>query len=85
MDPPIHLPVAAILMVGLRLPAPARQVLHALGLFLGDDSAAGLHPGRRRSAGRPGLLARRMVDAGVNVEVLYSDHEHRPIYSPGLA
>jgi hypothetical protein len=27
--------------------------------------------------GQLGLLTRRMADAGVNIEVLYSDHDHR--------
>jgi len=30
-------------------------------------------------AGQLGLLARRMADAGVNLEVVYSDHNHRLI------
>lgn len=29
--------------------------------------------------GQLGLLARRMAEAGVNIEVLYSDHDHRLI------
>lgn len=29
--------------------------------------------------GQLGLLTRRMADAGVNIEVLYSDHDHRLI------
>lgn len=29
--------------------------------------------------GQLGLLTRGMADAGVNIEVLYSDHEHRLI------
>jgi hypothetical protein len=29
--------------------------------------------------GQLGLLTRRMADAGVNIEVLYSDHEHQMI------
>lgn len=29
--------------------------------------------------GQLGKIARRMADAGVNIEVLYSDHEHRLI------
>lgn len=29
--------------------------------------------------GQLGLLTRRMADTGVNIEVLYSDHEHRLI------
>jgi aspartokinase len=30
-------------------------------------------------AGQLGKLTRRMAEAGVNIEVLYSDHEHRLI------
>ena len=30
-------------------------------------------------AGQLGKLARKMADAGVNIEVLYSDHDHRLI------
>ncbi|MEM9005102.1 MAG: amino acid-binding ACT domain-containing protein, partial [Cyanobacteria bacterium P01_F01_bin.86] len=29
--------------------------------------------------GQLGMLTRRMADAGVNIEVLYSDHEHQMI------
>ena len=29
--------------------------------------------------GQLGLLTRRMAEAGVNIEVLYSDHEHQLI------
>ena len=29
--------------------------------------------------GQLGLLTRRMADAGVNIEVLYSDHDHQLI------
>jgi hypothetical protein len=29
--------------------------------------------------GQLGMLTRRMADAGVNIEVLYSDHDHRLI------
>jgi hypothetical protein len=31
----------------------------------------------RGRAGQLGALCRRMAGAGVNIEVLYSDHEHR--------
>ena len=34
---------------------------------------------RQDRPGQLGLLARRMADAGVNIEVLYSDHEHQLI------
>ena len=34
---------------------------------------------RQDVPGQLGLLTRRMADAGVNIEVLYSDHDHRLI------
>jgi len=34
---------------------------------------------RQDEAGQLGKIARRMADAGVNIEVLYSDHENRLI------
>jgi hypothetical protein len=34
---------------------------------------------RQGEPGQLGKIARSMADAGVNIEVLYSDHEHRLI------
>ncbi len=34
---------------------------------------------RQDVPGQLGLLTRRMADAGVNIEVLYSDHDHQMI------
>lgn len=34
---------------------------------------------RQDTPGQLGMIARRMADAGVNIEVVYSDHEHQLI------
>jgi hypothetical protein len=57
--------------------AKARLALAAAGIeVLADREVVML----RLAQGRPGqlgALTRRMADADVNIEVLYSDHEHR--------
>ena len=57
----------------------ARKALEAAGIrvvAVRDVIVQRLHQG---VPGQLGKLTRRMGDAGVNIEVLYSDHDHRLI------
>ena len=57
----------------------ARRALEAAGievLTVRDVVVQRLHQG---VPGQLGMLTRRMAEAGVNIEVLYSDHDHRLI------
>ena len=57
----------------------ARRALEAAGLrvlAIRDVVAVRL---KQAVPGQLGLLTRRMADAGVNIEVLYSDHDHQLI------
>jgi hypothetical protein len=57
----------------------ARRALEAAGievLTVRDVVVQRLHQGM---PGQLGMLTRRMAEAGVNIEVLYSDHDHRLI------
>jgi hypothetical protein len=59
--------------------AAARQALEATGirvLAVREVVVQRLHQG---VPGQLGRLTRRMGEAGVNIEALYSDHEHRLI------
>ena len=59
--------------------AAARKALSAAGIEVLADRDVLV---QRLDQGRPGQLGaicRRMADAGVNIEVLYSDHENRLI------
>jgi hypothetical protein len=59
--------------------AAARDALEAAGirvLAVRDVLVQRLH---QTEPGQLGKISRRMANAGVNIEVLYSDHEHRLI------
>jgi len=55
----------------------ARRVLEASGFRVGAEREVVLLRLRQDEAGQLGRLCRRMAGAGVNVEVLYSDHAHQ--------
>jgi hypothetical protein len=59
--------------------AAARRALEAAGIRV--LAVREVVPVRLKQAvpGQLGMLTRRMADAGVNIEVLYSDHDHRLI------
>ncbi len=59
--------------------AAARQALEAAGIRV--LAVRDVVVGRLKQAvpGQLGKLTRRMAEAGVNIEVLYSDHDHRLI------
>ena len=55
----------------------ARRALQAAGIRVVRERDVLLQRLRQDEPGQLGKLARRMADAGVNIEVLYSDHAHR--------
>lgn len=57
----------------------ARSALEAAGIRVGAVRDVLVQRLDQEEPGQLGKLARRMADAGVNLEVLYSDHEHRLI------
>jgi hypothetical protein len=59
--------------------AAARQALEAAGIRV--LAVRDVVVGRLKQAvpGQLGKLTRRMAEAGVNIEVLYSDHDHQLI------
>jgi hypothetical protein len=57
----------------------ARRALEAAGIrVVAEHDVLALRL-KQDMAGQLGLLTRRMAEAGVNIEVLYSDHNHRLI------
>ena len=57
--------------------AAARAALEAAGIRVLADREVLVQRLRQDVPGQLGLLARRMAEAGVNIEVLYSDHDHQ--------
>jgi hypothetical protein len=57
----------------------ARRALEAAGIQVQAVREVLTQRLRQDVPGQLGLLTRRMADAGVNIEVLYSDHDHRLI------
>ncbi len=54
----------------------ARAALESRGLDVARVSEVVMLRLHQSRPGQLGLLTRRMADAGVNIEVLYSDHDH---------
>jgi organic hydroperoxide reductase OsmC/OhrA len=59
--------------------ALARQALEAAGIRVVDERDVIVQRLRQDESGQLGQLSRRMAEAGVNIEVLYSDHDHQLI------
>ena len=59
--------------------ATARRVLEQAGIAVIRESDVVAVRLRQGVPGQLGMLARRMADAGVNIEVQYSDHDHQLI------
>ncbi|MEO8188866.1 MAG: amino acid-binding ACT domain-containing protein [Acidobacteriota bacterium] len=59
--------------------AAARKALAAAGIEVLADSEVLIQRLDQSKAGQLGAICRRMADAGVNIEALYSDHENRLI------
>jgi len=59
--------------------APARSALEAEGIQVLDEREVLIQKLNQSEPGQLGKLARRMAQAGVNIEVLYSDHNNQLI------
>lgn len=57
----------------------ARTALEAAGIRVVAERDVLVQRLKQGVPGQLGLLSRRMAEAGVNIEVLYSDHDHRLI------
>ena len=57
----------------------ARMALEAAGIRVLEERDVIVQRLKQAVPGQLGLLTRRMAEAGVNIEVLYSDHEHQLI------
>ena len=57
--------------------AAARRALEAAGIRVLAEREVIVQRLKQGVPGQLGLLTRRMAEAGVNIEVLYSDHEHQ--------
>ena len=57
----------------------ARRALEAAGILVVDARDVIVQKLSQGEPGQLGKLARRMADAGVNIEVQYSDHDHQLI------
>lgn len=57
----------------------ARQALEAAGIQVLEEREVLVQRLKQDVPGQLGLLTRRMAEAGVNIEVLYSDHNHQLI------
>jgi hypothetical protein len=55
----------------------ARHALEAAGIRVEAVREALLQRLNQDEPGQLGKIARRMADAGVNIEVMYSDHDHQ--------
>ena len=59
--------------------AAARRALEAAGIRVIAERDVVVQRLKQAVPGQLGMLARRMADAGVNIDVLYSDHDHQLI------
>jgi hypothetical protein len=56
-----------------------RQALEAAGMVVLEEREVLVLRLNQQEPGQLGKIARRMAEAGVNIEVMYSDHEHQLI------
>lgn len=59
--------------------AAARRALESAGIQVLAERDVVVQRLKQDVPGQLGLLTRRMAEAGVNIEVLYSDHDHQLI------
>ncbi|MFA4893076.1 amino acid-binding protein [Brevundimonas sp.] len=59
--------------------AAARRALEDAGIRVVAENDVLVQRLRQDTPGQLGQLTRRMAEAGVNIEVLYSDHDHQMI------
>jgi hypothetical protein len=57
----------------------ARSALEAAGIRIVEERDVIVQRLKQSEPGQLGQITRRMAEAGVNIEVLYSDHDHRLI------
>jgi hypothetical protein len=57
----------------------AREALQAAGIRVVEEHEVLVQRLDQAAPGQLGMFMRRMADAGVNIEVLYSDHDHQLI------
>jgi hypothetical protein len=57
--------------------AAARRALEAAGIRVVAEREVVTVRLKQAVPGQLGMITRRMAEAGVNIEVLYSDHDHR--------
>lgn len=57
----------------------ARSALEAAGIRVLEEREVLVQRLNQTEPGQLGRISRRMADAGVNIEVLYSDHDHQLI------
>jgi hypothetical protein len=57
----------------------ARKALEAAGIRVVADREVIVQRLKQDEPGQLGKISRRMADAGVNIEVMYSDHDHQLI------
>jgi hypothetical protein len=59
--------------------AAARKALEAAGIRVLAESEVLVQRLHQAEPGQLGKITRRMAEAGVNIEVMYSDHDHQLI------
>jgi hypothetical protein len=59
--------------------ATARRALEAAGIEVLEERDVLVQRLNQEEPGQLGKISRRLAQAGVNIEVLYSDHDHRLI------
>jgi hypothetical protein len=59
--------------------AAARRALEAAGIRVLAERDVVVQRLKQAVPGQLGKLSRRMAEAGVNIEVIYSDHDHQLI------
>jgi hypothetical protein len=59
--------------------AAARRALEAVGIRVLEERDVLIQQLNQAEPGQLGKITRRMAEAGVNIEVLYSDHNHQLI------
>lgn len=59
--------------------AAARRALEAAGIRVDAEREVLVQRLNQSESGQLGKITRRMADAGVNIEILYSDHDHQLI------
>ena len=64
-------------------PAAARQALESIGIRVLQEREVLIQRLNQQEPGQLGRITRKMAQAGVNIEVLYSDHDHQLILANG--